>query len=117
MQPLGDNEIGSYKELRFMTSTLYTPFLQAGASGSTLLTNGTTGTGNADVYPIVIVGKDAYATVSLAGANAVTPMVVNAKPTDSDPLAQRSHVGFKMYSTAAILNDAWMVRVETGANQ
>jgi N4-gp56 family major capsid protein len=117
MQPLGDNEIGAYKEIRFLTSTLYSPFLAAGASGSTLLTNGGTGTGNADVYPIVIVGKDAYATVSLAGATAVTPMVVNPKPSDSDPMAQRGHVSFKLYSTALILNDAWMVRVETGVNQ
>ncbi len=111
------NEIGSYRDIRFLTSTLYAPFLAAGASGSTLLTNGGTGTGNADVYPIIIVGADAYATVSLAGANAVTPIVVNAKATDSDPLAQRSHVAFKMYSTACILNDAWMVRVEAGVTQ
>ncbi|MBI5270705.1 MAG: N4-gp56 family major capsid protein [Burkholderiales bacterium] len=115
-QPLGDNELGSYKELRFMSSTLYAPWLQAGASGSTLLTNGASGTGNADVYPIIIVGRDSYATVSLAGAQAVTPIVVNPKPSDSDPLAQRGHVGFKMYSTAVILNDAWMVRIETGVN-
>lgn len=115
--PLGDNELGSYKEIRFLQSTLYAPFLAAGVSGSTFLTNGGTGTGNADVYPMVIVGMDAYATVSLAGANAVTPIVVNPKPSDSDPLAQRGHVGFKMYGTACILNDAWMVRVEVAVTQ
>lgn len=116
-QPLGDNEIGSYKEIRFLTSTLYAPFLLAGASGSTLLTNGGNGTGNADVYPIIIVGSNAYATVSLAGADAVTPIVLNPKPSDSDPMAQRGHVAFKMYSTACILNDAWMVRLEAGVTQ
>jgi N4-gp56 family major capsid protein len=116
-QPLADNEIGSFKEIRFLTSTLYAPFLAAGASGSSLLTNGGTGTGNADVYPIIIVGNNAYATVSLAGAEAVTPIVLNPKPSDSDPLAQRGHVGFKMYSTSCILNDAWMVRVEVGVTQ
>lgn len=114
---VSDNEIGSYKEIRFCTSTLYAPFLAAGASGSTLLTNGTTGTGNADVYPIVICGADSYGTVSLAGNTAVSPVVVNPKPSDSDPLGQRGHVGFKMWATAIILNDAWMVRVETGVNQ
>lgn len=111
------NEIGSFKEIRFLASTLYSPFLAAGASGSTLLTNGGTGTGNADVYPIIIVGADAYATISLAGANAVTPIVLNPKPSDSDVLAQRAHVAFKMYGTSCILNDAWMVRVETGVSQ
>lgn len=116
-QPLGEQELGSYKDIRFMQSTLYAPFLAAGASGSTLLTNGGTGTGNADVYPTVIVGRDAYATVSLAGATAVTPIVLNPKPSDSDPLAQRGRVGFKFYSVALILNDAWMCRVESGATQ
>jgi len=116
MQPLGDNELGAYKEIRFMASTLYAPFLAAGANGSTFLTSGAEGTGNADVYPIIICGKDSYGTVSLAGAQAVTPIVVNPKPSDSDPLAQRGHVGFKMYSTAVILNDAWMVRVECAVN-
>lgn len=106
---LAENELGSYKEIRFLASTLYTAFADAGgAKGLMYSTSGT----NADVYPIVICGKDAYATVSLAGANAITPIVVNPKPSDSDPLAQRGHVAFKTYSTACILNDAWMVRAE-----
>lgn len=107
-----DNEMGNFRRIRFLSSTIYAPWAAAGASGSTFLTNGGGGTGNADVYPIVMFGRNAYATVSLAGTTAVVPIVVNAKPSDSDPLAQRSHVGFKMWSTAAILNDAWMVRVE-----
>lgn len=118
--PLGDNELGSFKDIRFMASTLYAPMLAAGsanASNTTLLTNGGSGTGAPDVYPVVIVGDNAYATVSLAGTQAVSPIVLNPKPSDSDPLAQRGHVGFKMYGTATILNDAWMVRIETGVSQ
>lgn len=112
---LAENEMGSWREIRFLSSTLYTPFLAAGGSSSTMLHNGTAPSGSqpADVYPVIICGKDAYATVSLAGPTAVAPIVVNPKPSDSDPLAQRGHVGFKMYGTAVILNDAWMVRVET----
>lgn len=110
-RPLGDSEIGSFENIRFLTSTLYTPFL---ASGSGTL-NGMLGTGSVDVYPSLIVGKDAYADVALAGATAITPMVVNPKPSDSDPLAQRGHVSYKFYHAAAILNDAWMIRVESGA--
>lgn len=118
-QAHGDYEIGSYKEIRFMTSTLYGPWMAAGASGSTLLTNGNGGgaTGNADVYPIVIVGEDAYATVSLAGRGAITPVVVNPKPSDSDPLGQRGHCGFKFYSAARILQDAFATRIECGVAQ
>jgi N4-gp56 family major capsid protein len=110
-KPLGDNEIGSFENIRFLTSTLYTPFAAAGSA--TL--NGMLGTGNVDVYPTLIVGKDAYADVALAGAGSVTPMIVNPKPSDSDPMAQRGHASYKFYHAAAILNDAWMLRVESGA--
>ena len=114
---VSDNEMGSYKEIRFLGSTLYAPFLAAGtnnAANTTLLTNGASGTGAPDVYPIVICGADAYGCVALAGSTAVQPIVVNPKPSDSDPMGQRGHVAFKMWGSAIILNDAWMIRVETG---
>jgi len=47
--------------------------------------------------------------------HAVTPMVVNPKPSDSDPLGQRGHAAWKSMQTAVILNDAWMVRAEVAA--
>lgn len=118
--PMLPNELGAYKDLRFLASTLYEPFYAAATttgSGSTYMTGGSTGTGVPDVYPMVAVGQDAYATVSLAGANAITPIVLNPKPSDSDPMAQRAHVAFKMYATACILNDAWMVRGEVACTQ
>jgi N4-gp56 family major capsid protein len=118
--PLMPQEIGTFKELRFLASTLYTAFQAAATvtgSGSTFITNGGTGTGIPDVYPMIAVGMDAYCTVSLAGANAITPIVLNPKSSDSDVLAQRGHVAFKMYGAAGILNDAWMVRGECLVNQ
>lgn len=115
--PLLPNELGSYKDIRFLASTLYTPWLAAATSTgsqSAILSNGAAVTGVGDVYPVIIMGENAFATISLAGTNAVTPMVSNPKVSDSDPMAQRAHVSFKMYATAAILNDAFMVRVECG---
>lgn len=110
-KPLGDNEIGSFENVRFLTSTLYTPT----NVGTNATLNGMLGTGTVDVYPSLVVGKDAYANVALAGAESVTPMVVNpGTPSDSDPLGQRGHVGYKFYHAAAILNDAWMIRLEHG---
>jgi N4-gp56 family major capsid protein len=70
---------------------------------------------NADVYPVLYLASDAYGIIALKGAFAVTPMVVNPKPSDSDPLAQRGHVSWKGMQTAAILNDFWMVRAECAA--
>ncbi len=111
-KPISDAEIGSFENIRFVASTLYTPFANA-ATGTTLNSMLSTGGTYADVYPSILVGKDAYSTVNLAGTgNGLTPVVVNPKPSDSDPLGQRGYVGFKMYATAAILNDAWITRIE-----
>lgn len=111
-----ESEIGKVEEVRFVASTVLVPFADAGAakagSGTEMLS--TTGV-NADVYPMLFIGRDAYGIVPLKGANALTPMVVNPRPSDSDPLAQRGHVGWKAMQTAVILNDLWMVRAEVSA--
>lgn len=107
-----ENELGKCEEIRFVESTIFEPFADAGGAKGTMLS--TTGA-NADVYPILLLGKDAYGIVALKGAYAITPMVVNAKPSDSDPMAQRSHVSWKTMQTAVILNDAWMLRIEVAA--
>lgn len=111
-----ENELGKCEDVRFVESTIFEAFADGGGakagSGTTMLS--TSGT-SADVYPIIIVGRDAYGIVALKGAFAITPMVVNAKPSDSDPMAQRSHVSWKTMQTAVILNDAWMVRLEVAA--
>lgn len=105
-----EGEIGKVEDVRFVTSTVVTPWADGGgAKGSMVSTTGT----SADVYPVLIFAKDAYGIVPLKGKDSITPMVVNAQPSDSDPLAQRTHAGWKAYQTAAILNDAWMCRIET----
>jgi N4-gp56 family major capsid protein len=110
-KPVSDAEIGSFENIRFIGSTLYSalPNASSGALNGMLSTGGTL----PDVYQSIVAGKDAYASVNLAASgNGLSPVVVNPKPSDSDPLGQRGYVGFKMYATAAILNDAWMTRIE-----
>ncbi len=104
-----ENEIGKIEDVRYLTSTLVAPLPDAGgAKGQMTSSSGS----NADVYPMLIVAQDAYGIVPLKGKYAITPIVVNPKPSDSDPLGQRGHVGWKAYQGAVILNDAWMVRIE-----
>lgn len=107
-----ENELGKCEDIRFVESTIFEPWADAGGAKGTMLS--TTGV-SADIYPILVVAKDSYGIVALKGAYAITPMVVNAKPSDSDPMAQRSHVSWKTMQTAIILNDAWMVRLEVAA--
>ncbi|MCK9517996.1 MAG: N4-gp56 family major capsid protein [Kiritimatiellae bacterium] len=108
------NEIGKVENIRFVTSALLEPWLAAAtsSSGSTYLTNGASGTGYPDVYPILVFARDAYAIVPLQGKNSVSIAVVNPKPVHGDELGQSGFASWKTYQTGAILNQLWMARVE-----
>ncbi len=107
-----ENEIGAVEDVRYLRSTIFSQFPDAGgAKGLMLSTTGTL----ADVYPILFFATDAYGIVPLKGMKAITPMVVNPAPSKSDPLGQRGHVSWKSMQTAVILNDAWMARLEVAA--
>lgn len=105
-----ENEIGAVERVRYLTSTIYAPFLEGG--GAKGLMRGIT---NADVYPILYLARDAYAIVALKGENAITPMVVNPKPAAGDPLGQRGTVAWKTMTAIAILNDSFLARAEVAA--
>lgn len=111
-----ENEIGAVEGVRYIYSTIITPWEDAGGayagSGTDMIS--TSGT-SADVYPVLFIARDAYGIVPLKGKAAVTPMVVNPTATDSDPLAQRGHVSWKSMQTCVILNQAWIVRAEVAA--
>jgi N4-gp56 family major capsid protein len=108
-----ENEIGSVETVRYLQSTVFAPWADAGgAAGGTM--RSTSGT-NSDVYPILFLGRDAYGIVPLKGKDSLTPMVVNPKPAPGDPLGQRGTIGWKAMTTAVILNDCWMARAEVAA--
>jgi N4-gp56 family major capsid protein len=107
-----EGEIGSFEQVRFLSSTILAPFADAGgAKGALRSTSGT----SADVYPMLFFARDAYGIVPLKGKSSMTPMVVNPKPAPGDPLAQRGTVGWKLWTTTIILQDAFMARLEAGA--
>lgn len=104
------NEIGKVEAVRYILTTLAPKYDGEGATADA----GVQATGGkADVYPILILGKDAYGLVNFKGANSIE-MIVHAPKADSvDKLAQRGHVGWKGYHAVCILNDLWVSRVET----
>lgn len=107
-----ENEIGAVERVRYLTSTIFAPWADAGGAKGAM--RSTTGT-SADVYPILFVARDAYGIVPLKGKDSITPMVVNPKPAPGDPLAQRGTVGWKAWQSAVILQDAYLVRAEVAA--
>jgi N4-gp56 family major capsid protein len=107
-----EGEIGSIEQVRYLCSTVIAPWADAGgAKGAMRSTSGT----NADVYPILYFARDAFGIVPLKGKSSMTPMVVNPKPAPGDPLAQRGTVGWKLWTTTVILQEAFMARLECAA--
>jgi N4-gp56 family major capsid protein len=111
-----ENEVGAVEQVRYLSSTIFAPFPDAGGAyaGSGVAMRSTSGV-NADVYPVLYIGRDCYGIVPLKGKDSLVPMVVNPKPAPGDPLGQRGTIGWKAMTTAVILNDAWMARLECAA--
>lgn len=109
-----ETEIGSVEDVRYLKSTIFTPYAGAGAATTTMLATG----GLADIYPVMYFGKDAYGMIALKGKYAITPMVLNPGiPRGGDPLGQRGSVSWKTMQTTVILNDAWMAVYECCATE
>lgn len=109
-QPLCPEELGSVETVRFITSPLLTPWADGGGAKGTM--KSTTGV-NADVYPVIVIGKNSYGHVPLKGKEAIVPKVVNPDNADkTDPLGQWGFVSWKMWDASVILNQLWMIRLE-----
>ena len=121
---LSPNEFGSFEEVRYIASPDLSPHKGAGAT--------TAGTDQPswynspkptdpsmrgyDVYPTVVIGREAYGCIALRGKRAVTPVVMNPNiPRGGDPLGQKGWSGWKMYYACVRLNEAWMRRIESAA--
>lgn len=114
MSPVCAEEIGAVDDVRYVLSPDLAAFDDAGGAAGTM--KSTTGT-NADVYPIIFLGKEAYGLIPLRGKESVEPSIVPVSQKDkSDPLGQRGYAGWKSWFKAVILNEAWMVRMEVAVS-
>lgn len=98
-----EGEIGKIHKVKFVEST-EAPIFEG------------EGSGGADVYGTMIIGRDAYGVPKLEGEGAPRVMVKTAKESGTaDPLEQRNTIGWKVMMTAVRLNELAMIRVEHGA--
>lgn len=106
---ISEYELGSVMDCRWILSPDLMPTTDGGGAAGTMVS--TTGT-NADLYPVLYFGREAFAVCPLRGMNSVQPSVIPASKVDkSDPLGQRAIVGWKTYFAAVITNDLWMARL------
>lgn len=108
-----EDEIGAYKNIRFVSSTNAKVFSGAGALGTaTYKNNGA----NYDVYATLIFAADAYGVCPLSGEAMKTIVKPLGSAGSADPLDQRSSVGWKAMTTTKILNESWLIRLESAAS-
>lgn len=108
-----EDEIGSYKNIRFVSSTNAKIFSGAGAAGTTTYKNNGA---NFDVYCTLIFAAEAYGVCPLSGEAMQSIVKPLGSAGSADPLEQRSTVGWKATTTTKILNDSWMIRLEHAAS-
>ena len=115
-QAADEFEIGTVEDVRYIRSTIFESFPNAGGNKGTMVS--TSGV-KADVYPIIYLAAHAAASVPLKGKNAITAPIVRNPGTisDSDKLGQRGHVGWKAYFGCVILNQLFISRCEVGATE
>jgi N4-gp56 family major capsid protein len=95
-------ELGYWQGARIISTTLSPVYAGAGASG-------------ANIYGVICYGKGAYAVSEFSGGLSTYIHTGGVQDT-SDPLEQRSTVGWKWEGTAAILDNNRIVRNEVGAS-
>lgn len=106
-----EGEIGSYQNLRFVETT--NAMIWTGAGGSSTSVRNTAGV--ADVYAILVFGKDAYGISELSGEGMRTYVKPVGSSGSADPINQRGSIGWKAFTTCKILDDSFMLRIECAA--
>jgi N4-gp56 family major capsid protein len=111
-----ETEIGAVENIRFLMSTVVDPWEDATCPAANVAF--VSGTTYVKVYPILVFAKNAYGLVPLKGKDSITPMVMNpGKASVGDELGQRGFVSWKAMTTAVILADEWMARIEVLATE
>lgn len=119
---LHPDELGSWEEMRVLLSPHLAPYLNAGSTttANTRLAGGvanSAGSENLDVYPIVILGQEAFGDVALRGKSALNVNMISANtPTKDDILGQRGMIGAQTYFTCVRLNEGHMAVYEVAAS-
>jgi N4-gp56 family major capsid protein len=108
------NEIGAVEDVRYVRSTLFTPWLGGTGVGGTKGAMRAIGDNtNADVYPVLYFSKDAFGMMPLKGSNAMSLIAHNPGSAGSaDALNQKGTLGWKMAQQSVILNQLWLYRLE-----
>lgn len=108
-------ELGKVETFRFFTTPDLPELQDAGAAvGTTGLTS--TGGSNIDVYPMLIVARDAWSHIAVRGLSALDPTYLPpGKKDKADPQGQRGYAGTKWWKAIMLENNGWMAVAYVGS--
>ena len=110
-------ELGECEGIRFIGNREAPIFLAAGYAGTAYLSGGVkvSGATACDVYPVIIIGKDSWSRVPLAGSGAAKPIVINpGKPNAGSIMGRKGYIMWLAYMSALITWEAGVARYEVG---
>lgn len=109
------HELGAAEDFRFFTTPDLPELQDAGAAvGVTGLTS-TNGV-NIDVYPVLVIGADAWSHVAVRGLNSIDPTYLPpGKKDKADPQGQRGYAGAKWWKAVMLENHGWMAVLYVGS--
>lgn len=112
--PVHEQEIGSVESFRFVLSPELAANINSGAAAAGTNLFSSAGT-HIDIYPLIVVGEDAWGQVALRGADSIDVSYIPPGQKDkNDPLGQRGYIGAKTYMTSVVLNNGWGALVWCG---
>lgn len=98
-----DNEVGTYREIRFVENTRV---MDLG-----------TGTNTKTIYPTVVFGMDAFFSLSVRGKNKFwTRVVAPEHQSSTNPHGTQGTMAFGAFTAAKILQNEYLVRIETNSS-
>lgn len=110
-----DGEIGKCERFRYILSPDLPSFQDAGAAVASWTGSGTgysTTGSNLDVYPVIVMGADAFSQIAVRGLNSLNPTFLPpGEKSKSDPLGQRGYAGTSWWKATMIENQGWMAVV------
>ena len=106
-------EIGKCERIRYILSPDLPSFQDTGASGASWVGSGTgyctTSTTALDVYPIIVLGADAFSQIAVRGLKSLDPTFLPpGEKSKSDPLGQRGYAGTSWWKAVMVENNLWM---------
>ena len=108
-------EIGKCERFRYILSPDLPSYQDGGAAIANWTGSGaaysTTGT-SMDVYPIIVLGADAFSQIAVRGLKSLDPTFLPpGDKSKSDPLGQRGYAGTSWWKGVMVENNLWMAVV------